>query len=118
MLTGIELRRLRQNANLQQQEVAAASGVERWRLSQIERGPLQGKPLSGQEERTIRTAIARLGALERKRKAIIARVTRPQRARHSNIPSGLDRPDGEAQTGPPEEEMPAEEETADPIVVR
>lgn len=91
MLTGIELRRLRQDADLQQQEVAAAAGIDRWRLSQIEKGPIQGKPLSRQEERAIRIAVARLGELERKRKAIIARDTRARR-----------RPDGEPSSPPSE----------------
>jgi len=82
MLTGYELRHLRLDAELQQQDVARAAGLERWRLSQIEHG-LQGRPLSMQEERAIRRAITRLLAVERQRKALLSpdpqgkRIRRP-----------------------------------------
>lgn len=81
MLTGTELRHLRLDAELQQQDVAAAAGIDRWRLSQIERGPIQGKPLSMQEERAIRRAITRLLAVERQRKLLLTPGLRAKRIR-------------------------------------
>lgn len=119
MLTGIELRRLRQDAGLQQQEVAAAAGIDRWRVSQIERGPIQGKPLSAQEERAIRTAIARLGALERKRKALLAREPRRARRNPNGEHQTSRRPPVEAETAEPRSPSgESEDDTADPVIVR
>lgn len=88
--TGEDCRRARVEAGLLQRDVAAGSGLPRWKISHLEKQG-DGTFPTPSEERRIKLAISYLGDLERKRRQFIHKNRPEVRPRKRTAP--LDDPE-------------------------